>query len=124
MKKMELFALAGGLILTAGLAIAGTASTTNGTNTTSSATQAKASPTVHHEMGTVSSVTAKELTLDHTWKGKQEKTAFTLDSSTKKEGNVAQGEHVTVYYRLEKGQRIATDLKVASSQPKSEAKKS
>jgi hypothetical protein len=57
-------------------------------------------------MGTVSSVTANELILNHTWRGKEEKTKFTLDSRTNKEGNVGQGDHVVVYYHLEKGQRV------------------
>lgn len=109
MKPEKMWTLAAALVLTVGVACATQTKTTKPSLTTASTSA------VHHEMGTVGSVTSNELVLDHTWKGKQEKTKFTLDSATKKEGNVKQGDHVVVYYHLEKGQRIATELKSSTN---------
>jgi hypothetical protein len=125
MRSEKVLIAAAALLLTAGVAIAGQTSSTNSAKqTTPSSTQTKVNPAIHHRMGTVASLTANELVLDHTWKGKEEKTTFTLDSSTKKEGNIEQGEHVVVYYHVENGQRIATELKASESKASSEAKKS
>jgi predicted porin len=121
MKKGKLFALAVGLFLIAGGAMA---VQTSGTSSAKQENTKATSSTIHHEMGTVASVTANELVLDHTWKGKDEKTKFTLDSATKKEGNVAQGDHVTIYYHLENGQRVATELKTSSAKPETKTNKS
>jgi hypothetical protein len=116
MKPEKMLTLAAALVLTAGVALAIQAKTTSPTTTKASVHTASTSA-VHHQMGTVASVTSNELVLDHTWKGKQEKTKFTLDSTTKKEGAVKQGDHVVVYYHLEKGQRIATELKASTNKP-------
>src|ERR1700751_5470211 len=121
MKPEKMLTLAAALVLTAGVALA-TQTKTTSPKTTNASVDTASTSAVHHEMGTVASVTSNELVLDHTWKGKQEKTKFTLDSATKKEGNVKQGDHVVVYYHLEKGQRIATELKARTSKP--ETKKS
>jgi hypothetical protein len=115
MKKGRIVALVVVLVMTAGIGIAGrTSGTSSAKQMPQSATHTGAKLTVQHDVGTVSSVTVSELTLDHTWKGREEKTKFTLDSDTKKEGRIEQGEHVIVYYHLEKGQRVATDLKAFS----------
>jgi hypothetical protein len=115
MKKRSILGLALMFILTAGIAVAVQTNTTDGAKQASqSATQMAASPSFHHELGTISSLTASELILDHTSNGKAEKTKFTLLPDAKKEGNIKQGERVIVYYRFEKGQRIATELKAFS----------
>jgi hypothetical protein len=76
------------------------------------------------ERGLVASMAANELALDQTWKGKEEKTKFTLNSETKKEGNIAKGDRVVVYYRFENGERIATELRAIQNNSKMETKKS
>jgi hypothetical protein len=125
MKYAKILALASALILTAGVALASRSSGTNSTKQTSqSATHTKSTSVTHHRMGTVSSLTANELILDYTWKGKEHKTNFTLDSETKKEGNIAQGDRITVYYHFEKGQRVATEIKVSENKTPSGTKKS
>jgi hypothetical protein len=122
--KGKTFALAVALVLAGGVGIASQTSKTNTPKQTTQASMHKTSnSTLHHEMGTVGSLTSNELVLDHTWKGKQEKTNFTIDSSTKKEGNITQGQHVVVYYHMEKGQRVATELK-PSANSKNATKKS
>jgi predicted RNA-binding protein (virulence factor B family) len=123
MKCLRFLALAGALILTAAIATAAqTSATSNSKQATQSSPQAKA--VVHHEMGTVSSLTGTELMLAHKWRGKEEKTKFTLDSNTKKEGSITQGQEVTVYFHHEKGERIATEIKASQTKPSTETKKS
>jgi hypothetical protein len=124
MRNGKLITLAGALLLMAGAAVAGTTTKTSNTTATETTTKTTTNATLHHESGTASSVTANELILDHTWKGKAEKTTFTLDSATKKEGNLKQGDHLTVYYHLDKGQRVATEIKQAGMTSKSQTKKS
>jgi len=124
MESGKWLALVAMLLFAAGGVVASQTSGTSQTKAKESATTSKTATTVHHEMGTVSSVTSNELVLDHTWKGKAEKTKFTLDSDTKEEGNVAQDDHVTVYYHMEKGERVATELKAMAAKPATETKKS
>jgi hypothetical protein len=109
------------LVVVFALALAGTAafatpttatnSTKSNTNSAETATQAD----LHHETGKVSSITSSDLVLNHSRKGKEEKTSFVLDSGTKQEGKIVQGDRVTVYYRDQNGKRIATEVKAVSS---------
>jgi hypothetical protein len=98
---------------TAGIALAGQTTTQSKTATTTNT----ASTTVHHEMGTVASMTNSDLVLSHEYKGKAESTKFMLDPSTKKEGAIDKGARVEVYYKTENHQHVATEIKA-------EAKKS
>jgi hypothetical protein len=125
MKYRKLVMLMSVLVMATGVPVAGQAKEKSGAKQSSKpAVEAKANVTVHRQMGTIASLAVNEMTLDRTWMGKEEKTKFTLEPDTKKEGNVQQGDHVIVYYHLEKGQRIATDLKATMAKPKAEAKKS
>jgi hypothetical protein len=98
--------------------------TNNTKQSTQSATQPKTQPAIHEVTGMVSSVTGSQLVLDHKWKGKDEKTTFMLNPDTKKEGSIMKGDRASVYYHVENKQRVATDVKVSESKPKTEAKKS
>ena len=98
------------MLITGGAALAAQASS----QTTSTKSSNTANATGHEEMGTVSSLTSSELVLLN---DKQKETTFKLDSSTKKEGTINKGAHVTVYYKNQNHERIATEIKV-------EAKKS
>lgn len=136
MKARNAMMLAASLVLVCGTAVAArtmqtkdtkaTTPTTTATTTTTakSDTKTETKAVLHHEMGTIEAVTDSNLTLDHTYKGKEEKTTFVLDSSTKKEGDVAKGDRATVYYHLSKKDRIATEVKVMTPKSKTEAKKS
>lgn len=91
---------------------------------TKTTSQEKAKSVLHHRMGTITSVTDSGLVLEHKWKGKEENTKFVLNSDTKKEGTLDKGEMATVYYHMDKKQRIATDVKVTPTKTKAESKKS
>lgn len=124
MKKGSFLAVIAALILAAGAAFAAQSSGTSNTKpATQSATQAEKA-VVHHETGMVSSMTGTELVLEHKWRGKEEKTKFMLDSNTKKDGTIEQGKEVTVYFRHEKGERLATEIKLSENKVRTETKKS
>lgn len=99
--------LGAALMLTMGVAALATQTSTQASSTkTSTSTQ----PAVHHETGTINSLTNSEMVLTHTIKGKQENTTFKLDSNTKKEGTLDKGARV-VYFKHENHERIATEVK-------------
>jgi hypothetical protein len=81
-----------------------------------STTKTTTTPTMHHEMGTVDSMTNSELILSHEYKGKSETTTFVLNASTKKDGTIDKGQRVEVYYQNQNKQHIATEVK---AEPKS-----
>jgi len=100
------------------------ARTTSPKTTTPKTTTEKAKLTVYHRMGTISSVSDSDLVLEHKWKGKEESTKFVLNTDTKKEGTLNKGEMATVYYHMDKKQRIATEVKVTQPKSTPEPKKS
>jgi hypothetical protein len=123
MSKTKLFTFLAGLIL--GFAtLAGAAQSTTPAKTTKPTTKSSSAtkPMIHHMMGTVDSVTDTDLVLDHQWKGKKEQTKFTLDSQTKKEGDIAKGSHATVYYEFKNHQREATEVKLSAMKSPTKAK--
>ncbi|HTQ59369.1 MAG TPA: hypothetical protein VMI32_04045 [Candidatus Solibacter sp.] len=117
------------VMLTAALLLCGggttlSARTTSPKTTTPKTTTEKAKPAVYHRMGTISSVSDSDLVLEHKWKGKEESTKFVLNTDTKKEGTLNKGEMATVYYHMDKKQRIATEVKVTQPKSTPEPKKS
>lgn len=123
MKNRHFILLAAALLFCGEVAMIA-ARTTSPTQAKKTATQEKAKPVTYHRMGTISSVTASDLVLEHKHKGKEETTKFVLNSDTKKEGNVDKGEMATIYYHMDNKERVATEIKVAPAKSKTEAKKS
>jgi hypothetical protein len=129
MKGTNTMMLAAALTLMCGTAVAARTMQTKDTKatiptTTKSDTKTETKAVLHHKMGTIEAVTDSNLVLEHSYKGKEEKTTFVLDSSTKKEGDVAKGDRATVYYHLSNKDRVATEVKVMTPKSKNEAKKS
>ncbi|HKW55721.1 MAG TPA: hypothetical protein VJN42_00055 [Candidatus Acidoferrum sp.] len=87
-------------------------------------TQEKAKPATYHRMGTISSVSGSDLVLQRKYKGKEETTKFVLNSDTKKEGSLDKGEMATVFYHMDKKERVATEVRVTQAKSKTESKKS
>jgi hypothetical protein len=71
----------------------------------------KAKATAASANGTISSIDESTLVLSHKVKGKDETTTFVLNAATKKEGDLKPGAKVTVHYKTEGGQHIATLVK-------------
>jgi hypothetical protein len=104
------------LILAGTVAFAARTTTTNNTKSnTSNSAETTAQSAVHHETGKVSSMTSSDLVVNHKRMGKEEKTNFVLNSGTKQEGKIEQGDRVTVYYHDQNGKKIATEIKVVGS---------
>jgi hypothetical protein len=111
------------LMLVGGVAFAAPTTTTNNTNpNTSNNAETTTQRAVHHETGKVSSMTSSDLVVNHRRMGKEEKTNFVLNSGTKQEGKIEQGDRVTVYYHDQNGKKIAVEIKVLGS--KTQATKS
>jgi hypothetical protein len=74
----------------------------------------KGKAAAHQANGTISSVEGNTLVLDHKAKGKDEKTTFVMNESTRKTGNLAVGAKATVHYMVENGQNVATMVQAAA----------
>jgi hypothetical protein len=62
----------------------------------------------HQAVGTVKSVEGDTLVVSHKVGGKEQETTFVLNAQTKREGTMKTGAKVTVHYKVEGGQNIAT----------------
>jgi hypothetical protein len=75
-------------------------------------TRANSHSKLYEQKGTVSKVTGSSLVLLHRANGKETRTAFQLNSNTKREGMVDKGSQVDVFYRNNgNGIRVATLVK-------------
>ena len=81
-------------------------------------TGAKTEPKTHETTGTISAMSGTSLVLSHKrLKVKTTETTFVLNPKTKREGHLRIGAKVTVLYRVEKNQKIATSVKVREAKP-------
>lgn len=76
--------------------------------------QAIAQGAQHCVIGTVDKVTGSSIVVSHTYRGQVKTSDFQMRSSTKKEGNIAKGERVAVYYDDVNNQHLATMVKAES----------
>lgn len=105
-----------GLLATSGLAIA---------QTTKSAKPAAAKPAstaTHSVQGVVKSVDASSLVITKSGKKGGEMT-FKLDSTTQKDGSIANGSAVSVRYRMDGSSMVATAVNAEAPKPAKTAKK-
>ena len=82
----------------------------------------------HVAVGTITSIDGNQVVVNEKVKGKDQAMTFKLDSSTQKTGKLANGTPVTIQYRTEKDQNIATAVRERSSntaaKPSKKSKKS
>jgi hypothetical protein len=72
-------------------------------------TFAKGSSSAKHvAVGTITSIDSNQVVITEKVKGKDQPMTFKLNSSTQKSGNLANGSSVTIQYRTENNQNIAT----------------
>ncbi|HKV25190.1 MAG TPA: hypothetical protein VJN93_11420 [Candidatus Acidoferrum sp.] len=107
-----------------GAALVAHATPTKSATTKTTTATAKAKATVYHRTGTIESITDTDLVLGRKWKGKEENTTFVLNTDTKKEGSLDKGEMATVYYHMDKKERVATEVKISQAKTKIATKKS
>lgn len=81
------------------------------------AKHASSSPATHATTGVVKSVDDSTLVISHKNGKKEEDMTFMLNSSTKKEGTLAAGEHVSVRYHDQGSSKVATAVTVQSTKP-------
>lgn len=81
------------------------------------------SPKIYSMTGTVSSFTSTSLVLSRTAKGKKSETNFVLTPETRQEAQLAQGAEVTVHYRMENKERVATEIEAPHAKGGEKAEK-
>src|SRR5215510_14541567 len=93
--KLRTFGLIGGLVVTLSItAFAG-----------------KQNSAKHIAVGTITSIDANQVVVNEKVKGKEQPVTFRLDPSTQKSGNLKTGSLVTIQYRTENNQNIATSIR-------------
>ena len=65
----------------------------------------------HLAVGTITSIDANQVVVNEKVKGKEQPVTFRLDPSTQKSGNLKTGTLVTIQYRTESNQNIATSIR-------------
>ncbi len=79
---------------------------------------------MHHATGTVTSVDNDKLVLNHKVNGKAQDETIMLNSDTKKPSDLKAGDRVSVQWRDENNQKMATSVKAMASKSASKPAKS
>jgi len=79
-----------------------------------SAFASKKSSAKHVAVGTITSIDSNQVVVSEKVKGKDQTMTYSFDSATQKSGNLAVGTPVTVQYRTENSQNIATTVRERS----------
>jgi hypothetical protein len=101
---------------------------TKGTQNPPASSQAtKHQPASHVTQGTIASMDANQLVLNRKGRGKGQQVTFMLNSQTQQTGNLTTGSRVSVQYREENQQKIASAVrevatKSAAKPPKASSK--
>jgi hypothetical protein len=78
----------------------------------------------HIASGTISSIDDNHVVISEKIKGKEQPVTFNMDSSTQKSGNLQAGALVTIQYRTENSQNVATAVRERSPDPAATKKSS
>ena len=116
------FALISGVALALGGPIAAQNSPAN---TTASQTKAPKATTIHSTRGTIASINTNTLVLNQTVKGKTQQVTLNLNTETQRTGDLNAGKMVSVQYKEENNQKVATavhELLTKSTAPKPNSK--
>jgi hypothetical protein len=81
----------------------------------------KKSGAKHTVVGTITSIDSNHVVINEKVKGKDQSMSFKLDSSTQKTGSLDNGAPVTIQYRTENSENVATSVRQRTA---SAAKKS
>jgi hypothetical protein len=115
MKSRRFIWIAG---LTAALCTPVVASQKNPKNTQNppaSSQATKHQPASHVTQGTIASMDANQLVLNRKGRGKGQQVTFVLNSQTQQTGNLTPGSRVSVQYREENRQKIASAVREVAS---------
>jgi hypothetical protein len=115
--KSTLAIVFGGLLVLSTTAFAATTPQAPAAKHAASSTAKAATVATKVTEGTVKSVDATQLVVEHKMGGKMSDMTFKLDSATKKEGDIETGSKVTVRYRTEGADHIATTVTAHAPKP-------
>ena len=85
--------------------------------------QKASKPTTHSTKGTIASINADTLVINQTVHGKPQQLTLTLNPQTQRSGDLAAGNPVTVQYRQESNQKVATAVRESSAKSASKPAK-
>jgi hypothetical protein len=126
--NLKKLALIGSLTLALGASgWAAQTTTTKSKANPPAATETKTKTThgaMHRATGTVTSIDNDKLVLNHKVNGKTEDVTIMLNSDTKKSGDLKTGDRVSVQWRDESNQKVATAIKEMPSKAASKPAKS
>lgn len=71
----------------------------------------------HIASGTITSIDSDQVVISEKVKGKEQPMTFKLDASTQKSGSLKTGAPVTVQYRTENKQNLATAVRETTAKP-------
>ena len=71
----------------------------------------------HLASGTITSIDSNQIVISEKVKGKEQPMTFKIDSSTQESGSLKTGAPVTVQYRTENNQNLATAVRERSATP-------
>ena len=128
--NLRKFALIGSLTLALGVPGWAAQKDTHAKGNPPAATETKTKTThgaMHRATGTITSIDADKLVLNQKVNGKAEDVTIMLNSDTRKTGNLKSGDRVSVQWRDENNQKMATSVrempsKAASKPAKASAK--
>jgi hypothetical protein len=121
MRQMMMALALLGAVTTGAYAQTSTAAKPKAKSTTTSSTKPAAAAS-HSVSGTVKAMDANMLTVTPSGKDKSDLMVM-MNTSTTKEGALAVGSKVSVHYKEENGQKIATSVKASAAKPASSGKK-
>ena len=124
--QLTKFALIGALSLALGGPAWAVQKDTNTKGNPPAASQTKTSnAAMHRARGTIASIDANKLVLDKKLRGgKTKQVTIMLNPDTKRMGNLTAGNHVSVRYREENNQKIATTVREMGAKSASKHTKS
>ena len=124
--NLRKFALIGSLTLALGVPGWAAQKDTHAKGNPPAATETKTKTThgaMHRATGTITSIDADKLVLNQKVNGKAEDVTIMLNSDTRKTGNLKSGDRVSVQWRDENNQKMATSVKEMPSKAASKPAK-
>ena len=109
--EFQRFALIGGLSVALCAAALGGQHTTVNSNPPANPQAKSTQPATHFTQGTITSINANEIVITKKVRGKAEQAKFAINSQTQRSGDLTAGHPVTVQYREENQQKIATAVR-------------
>ncbi len=87
------------------------------------AAQKTSKPTTHSTKGTIASISGDTMVINQTVRGKAQQLTLTLNSQTQRSGDLASGSRVTVQYREDNKQNVATAVRESGAKSASKPAK-